>query len=233
MDKPVCLVTGVGPGTGAAVARRFARGGFEVAMLARNGERLAALEHEVAGAHAYPCDVTDEAATNAVIERVRADLGAPRVFVHNAVGGAFGNFLEIDPDVLRRNFEVNVMALLNISRALAPSMIEAGDGAIMITANTAARRGKAHFAGFAPSKAAQRILGESMARELGPKGVHVGIVMIDAVIDLAWTRKRWPDAPDEFFARPAAIADVIWDMVHQDRSTWAYEIEIRPFGENW
>ena len=194
--SPVAVVTGVGPGTGAAIARRFAHDGYAVAMLARDRKRLALLEQEVVRSHAYPCDVTDEAQLDATLEVIRAELGTPRVLIHNAVGGAFGNFLEIDPQVLNRNFQVNTMALLYLARRLAPAMVAAGEGAIIATGNTSAFRGKANFAGFAPTKAAQRILAEAMARELGPKGVHVAYVMIDAVIDLEWTRKRWPDAPD-------------------------------------
>ena len=231
--SPVAVVTGVGPGTGAAIVRRFARGGYAVAMLARNHERLAALEREITHARAYPCDVTDEAQLDATLEAIRADLGAPKALVHNAVGGAFGNFLEIDPQVLNRNFQVNTMVLLYLTRRLAPAMVAAGEGAIITTGNTSAFRGKANFAGFAPTKAAQRILAESIARELGPKGVHVAYVMIDAVIDLEWTRKRWPDAPDHFFIRPAAIAEEVWHVAHQDRSAWSFNVELRPFRETW
>jgi NAD(P)-dependent dehydrogenase (short-subunit alcohol dehydrogenase family) len=232
-QMPVALVTGVGPGTGAAIARRFARGGYAVAMLARNRERLGLLEREIANSRAYPCDVTDEAQLASTIEAIRADLGTPRVLIHNAVGGAFGNFMEIDPEVLSRNFQVNTMALLHLARRLAPAMIEAGQGAIIASGNTSALRGKANFAGFAPTKAAQRILSESIARELGPKGIHVAYVLIDAVIDLEWTRRRFPDAPDEFFIKPAAIADEVWHVVHQDRSAWSFNVEVRPFRETW
>ena len=167
------------------------------------------------------------------IEAVRAELGAPKVLIHNAVGGAFGNFMQIDPEVLNRNFQVNTMALLYLARRLAPAMVAAGEGAIIASGNTSALRGKAGFAGFAPTKAAQRILAESIAREVGPKGVHVAYVLIDAVIDLEWTRKRWPDAPDAFFIKPAAIAEEIWHVAHQDRSAWSFNVEIRPFGETW
>jgi short-subunit dehydrogenase len=206
-DKPVVVVTGVGPGTGAAIARRFAHGGYAVAMLARNRDRLTLLEREIPG--------------------------VPKVLIHNAVGGAFGNFMQIDPEVLNRNFQVNTMALLHLARRLAPAMVTAGEGAIIASGNTSALRGKAGFAGFAPTKAAQRILAESIAREVGPKGVHVAYVLIDAVIDLEWTRKRWPDAPDAFFIKPAAIADEIWHVTHQDRSAWSFNVELRPFGETW
>jgi NAD(P)-dependent dehydrogenase (short-subunit alcohol dehydrogenase family) len=231
---PVALVAGVGPGTGAAIARRFARGGYTVAMLARNKERLDELEHEIEHARGYQCDVTDEAQLDTTIERVRAELGAPKVLVHNAVGGALGTFLEIDPEVLNSNFQVNTMALLYLARRLAPAMIEAGEGAIIVTGNTSALRGRAKFAGFAPTKAAQRILAEAIAREVGPKGVHVAYVVIDAVIDLEWTRAMFskPEG-DPFFIKPSAIADEVWHVVNQERSAWSFNVEIRPFSENW
>ena len=233
MSPKVAVVSGVGPGTGAAITRRFAAGGYRVAMLARDGERLATLEKEIAGAHAFPCDVTDEAQIARALAGIRAQLGTPSVLIHNAVGGAFGSFLDIDPQVLVDNFRVNVMGLLHLARGLAPGMVDAGTGAIIATGNTSALRGKANFAGFAPTKAAQRILAESMARDLGPKGVHVAYLVIDAVIDLAWTRRMFPSAADDFFVRPAAIADEIWHVAHQDRSAWSFNVEIRPFGENW
>ena len=233
MPNPVVVVTGAGPGTGAAIARRFSRGGYAVAMLARSRDRLIALEREIEGARAYPCDVTDEAALQRTLDAVSAEQGTPKVLVHNAVGGTFGNFLEIDPEVLNRNFQVNTMALLHLARRLAPAMVAAGEGAIITTGNTSAIRGKAGFAGFAPTKAAQRILAESIAREVGPKGVHVAYVMIDAVIDLEWTRQMFPNAPDEFFIKPAAIAEEVWHVAHQDRSAWSFNVELRPFRETW
>lgn len=232
MDTPTCVVTGVGPGTGTALVERFAQD-YEVAMLARTGERLAELAARIPNAHAYPCDVADFAALRATLTQIEADLDAPQVLLHNAVGGAFGDFLSIDPEVLNRNFQINTMALLHLGQALAPAMIERGSGAIVITGNTSAYRGVANFAGFAPTKAAQRILAESMARHLGPQGVHVGFVAIDAVIDLEWTRKRYGDKPDDFFCKPADIAGECWRIAHQPRSAWSFSSIIRPFGENW
>jgi NADP-dependent 3-hydroxy acid dehydrogenase YdfG len=232
-SNPVAIVTGVGPGTGASIARRFAQGGYKVAMLARNRARLEALEREINGSRAYTCDVTDEARLDTTIEAIRTELGTPRVLVHNAVGGAFGSFLEIDPAVLNQNFQVNTMALLHLARRLAPAMVAAKDGVIVATGNTSALRGKASFAGFAPTKAAQRILAEAIAREVGPKGVHVAYLVIDAVIDLEWTRKRFASAPDDFFIKPAAIADEIWHVAHQDKSAWSFNVEVRPFKETW
>jgi NADP-dependent 3-hydroxy acid dehydrogenase YdfG len=227
--KPLALVTGVGPGTGAAVARRFAEGGYRVAMLARDVDRLAALEAEIPDSIAAPCDVRDAAALEAVIARV----GAPKVVVHNAVGGAFGRFMDIDPAVLQRNFEINTMALLHLARLTTPAMVEAGEGALIVTGNTSAQRGKPHFAGFAPTKAAQRILAESIARDLGPKGVHVAYLIIDAVIDVPWQRERLPDAADDFFIRPAAIAEEVFHLAHQPRDAWSFLAEVRPFHEPW
>ena len=233
MSRPLALVTGVGPGTGSAIVRRLAAGGYSVAMLARDAERLASLEREVADTKAYPCDVTDIEQLDRTVAAVQGDFGSPSVLVHNAVGGAFGSFQDIDPQILERNFQVNVMAFLHLARRLAPTMVERGEGTIVATGNTSALRGRANFAGFAPTKAAQRILAEAMARDLGPKGVHVAYVVIDAVIDLVWTRKRYVDRPDGFFIKPAAIADEIWHLIHQDRSAWSFNVEIRPFGETW
>jgi NAD(P)-dependent dehydrogenase (short-subunit alcohol dehydrogenase family) len=233
MTAPVCLISGVGPGTGSALARKFAEGGYRVALLARSERRLAALEKELLSAKGYRCDVSDAAQVEAAASAVERDLGNPDVVIHNAVGGAFGTFLEIDPQILNRNFQVNTMGLLYLARQFAPAMVTAGKGAIIATGNTSALRGKPGFAGFAPTKAAQRILAEAMARDLGPKGVHVAYVIVDAVIDLEWTRKRWPDRPDDFFIKPKAIADEIWHIAHQQRSAWSFNVELRPFGESW
>lgn len=233
MTERTCLISGVGPGTGASLSRRFAQGGYRVAMLARDAERLGELEREIEGARGFACDVSDEEAVNDTVARVVETMGQPQVLIHNAVRGTFGGFLELDPADLEENFRVNTMGLLYLARALAPRMIEAGEGVIIASGNTSALRGKPRFAGFAPTKAAQRILAESMARDLGPQGVHVAYVVIDAVIDLAWTRRMFSDRPDEFFIKPDAIADTVFTVAHQDRSAWSFNVEVRPFGEEW
>ncbi len=227
--KPLALVTGVGPGTGAAVVRRFAQGGYRVAMLARDADRLAALEKEIPGTIAVPCDVTDPTA----LEQAVATVGMPQVVVHNAVGGAFGSFMEIEPATLQKNFDINTMALYHLARLTTPAMVAAGEGALIVTGNTSAMRGSAGFAGFAPTKAAQRILAESLARDLGPKGVHVAYLIIDAVIDVPWQRERLPDAADDFFISPASIADEVWHLAQQPRDAWSFLAEVRPFHEPW
>lgn len=231
--KPLAVVTGVGPGTGASVVRRFHEGGYQVAMLARNAARLSELESELPNAFAVPCDVADPDALNKALRTIENRAGAPRVVVHNAVGGAFASFLDLDPEVLLQNFHVNTMALLHLARWAAPHMKEAGEGAIIVTGNTSALRGRAMFAGFAPTKAAQRILAESLARDLGPKGVHVAYLVIDAVIDVPWQRERLKDTPDDFFCHPPAIAAEVFHLAHQPRDAWSFYAEVRPFGETW
>lgn len=233
MADPVCVISGVGPGTGTTLVRRFAAEGYRVAMLARTAERLSDLAAQVPSAKAYVCDVSDASQVDAALGAVERDMGAPSVLIHNAVGGAWGTFSEIEPAVLNQNFQVNTMGLLYLARRVTPSMVAAGKGAIIVTGNTSAQRGRANFAGFAPTKAAQRILAESMARDLGPKGVHVAYMIIDAVIDLPWTRERYKTKPDDFFITPDAIADEAWHIANQPRSAWSFNVELRPFGETW
>ena len=234
VDGGVCVVAGVGPGTGLACAERFARDGrYQVAMLARREAKLAEWARERPGTHAFGCDVTDRASVAAAFAAVREQLGPVDVLVYNAAVGVFAEFMDLDPADMERNFQVNTMGLVHTGQQAAADMLEKGRGSIVITGNTAARRGKAHYAGFAPTKAAQRILGESMARGLGPKGIHVSYLVIDAVISVPWTRERWSDAPDDFFAMPADIAETVWHLAHQPKSAWTYEAEVRPFGETW
>ncbi len=234
MRKPVCLITGVGDGTGAALARRFARGGYQVAMLARNRDRLEALQHEIDDARAYECDISDLDALSEVVHRIRAEMGQPNVLVHNAVSATFKTFLEADSHELEHNFRVNTTSLYQLARELAPAMIKSGQGAIMVTGNTAALRGIPTYAAFAPTKAAQRILAQSLARHLGPKGIHLAYITIDAAIDTPWTRDVFNrDKPDDFFSKPADIADEVFHVAHQPRSTWSFDVEIRPYGEKW
>jgi NAD(P)-dependent dehydrogenase (short-subunit alcohol dehydrogenase family) len=233
VSERVAVVTGVGPGTGAALVRRFAADGYRVAMLARDAGRLTQLASEIPGTAPYPVDVADLDALRATLARLRASLGAPTVLLHNAVAGGFGTYESVKPEDLEHRFRVNVTSLLVLAQELAPGMVTAGGGAIVVTGNTSAWRGKAAFAGFAPTKAAQRVLCESLARALGPQGVHVAYVVIDAVIDVPWTRRAFPDRPDEFFIRPAGIADAVHHLAHQERSAWTFELDLRPFGESW
>ena len=231
--KKICLITGVGPGTGTALVRRFVNGGYTVAMLARNAERLQTLNEEMADAHTYVCDVSDSSSLETTFAQIKADLGAPSIIVHNAVAAERGTYMEIDANRMAKAFEVNTLALLQLARLATPDMVAAGSGAIICTGNTSAYRGRARFAGFAPTKAAQRILLESIAREAGPKGIHAAYIAIDAVIDLEWTREAFAGKPDDFFCQPADIAEECFRIAHQPRSAWTFESVIRPFGETW
>ncbi|MEM7637739.1 MAG: SDR family NAD(P)-dependent oxidoreductase [Pseudomonadota bacterium] len=228
-----CLITGVGPGTGRALVERFAADGYQVAMMARSSDRLQEIESNTPGSRAFTCDLSDTAQLTAQVDTIKSSLGSPTIVIHNAVGGAFGSFLDIQPEQLEQNFQINTMALLHLARLTVPDMIAQGGGALLCTGNTSAYRGKAQFAGFAPTKAAQRILLESIARDAGPKGVHAAYVAIDAVIDVPWTRERFADKPDDFFCKPADIAEECFHVAHQSKSAWASEVVIRPFGENW
>ena len=233
MTAPVALVAGVGRGTGGAVARRFATAGYRVALLARSEGRLKEFEAKLDGSLAIPCDVSNEAAINEAVAICMSEMGVPDVVVHNAPRGVFGTFQEIDPKDMEEAFRVNAMSLLYLARAVAADMINRGSGAIIVTGNTSAFRGKPDYSGFAPTKAAQRILAESMARDLGPKGIHVAYVMIDAVIDLRWTRRSRPHLKDEDFAKPDDLAESIFQVSQQPRSAWTFNMDLRPFKEIW
>jgi len=233
MSKKVALVTGVGPGTGSSIARRFSDGGYKVAMIARDKERLKSLEDELEDSKGYSCELRNQEYLNSTVDNIIKDFGYPDVFIHNAVRGTRGNFLEFTSEELQSNFDINVLALHRIAQKVAPEMIKKNKGAIIVTGNTSAHRGKANFGGTASTKAAQKILTESFARYLNPKGIHVAYITIDAAIDLEWTRKAWPDKPDDFFIQPDDIASEVWHITHQSKSAWTFDHWLRPFGENW
>jgi NAD(P)-dependent dehydrogenase (short-subunit alcohol dehydrogenase family) len=233
MSGRVCLVTGVGQGNGAALARRFAGEGYRVAMLARSAERLRDLEEAIPGTRGYPTDVGDAAAVHETCARVRAELGSVDVLLHNAGSGTFGPILEVTPEAFEESWRVNALALLLLIRELVPDMLKAGHGVIVVTGATASWRGGAGTAAFAAAKSAQRSLAQSAARSLGPQGIHVAYVIVDGVIDMPRTRAFFGDRPDEFFLAPDAIAQTVFHIAQQDRSAWTFELDLRPFGEKW
>lgn len=148
--------------------------------------------------------------------------------------GEFKTLAEADPVTFEKMFRVNVTALRVLAQSVLPAMVTAGEGVLIVTGNTAAWRSKPAAGMFAPTKAAQRILAESMARDFGPKGVHVAYVTIDAAIDTPWTRDSiFPGKPDEFFCKPSANAEAIYHVAHQDRSAWSFAVEVRPYHETW
>jgi len=232
-EKPVCVVVGVGPGNGAAFARRFAREGYRVALLARGRELTDALARELEGARAYTCDVSDAAAIDATFDAIERELGAPAVVIYNAGSGVFGGFEEVSPADFEKAWRVNALGLYLVARRVAPAMREAGRGALIIVGATASRRGVPRTAAFAPAKAAQRSLAESLARTLWPAGVHVALIIIDGVVDLPRTRAFMKDKPDSFFVKPEDVAETAAHLVRQGRSAWSFEVEARPFGESW
>jgi len=231
--SPVCIVTGVGAGTGVAICRRFAREGYRVAMIARSPDTLAEFEADIPGTIAFPTDVTDEDALRASLGRVRQEVGAARVLVHNAGNASFGDLRNVDTAKFEQAWRINTLALFVCGQEVAPGMIAAGGGTILVTGATASLRGGAAFAAFASAKAGQRALAQSMARLLGPKGVHVAYVVIDGVIDMPRTRESMANAPKEPFLAPDAIAETYWQVASQDRSAWTFELDLRPFTEKW
>lgn len=223
----VCVVVGVGQGNGAACVRRFVGDGYEVAMLARSEVHAAEHTRYVA------CDVSDAASIARAFVEIRATLGEPEVVVYNAGSGVFKDVESITADDLESAFRVNTVGLFHVSREVIPAMKAAGKGTIIVIGATASRRGGKQTAAFAPAKAAQRSLCESMARQLGPAGIHVALVVVDGIIDLERTRKRLPDRPEDFFIKPDDIATTVSAVVAQPRSAWTFELEVRPFGETW
>lgn len=233
MAKKVCVVAGVGPGLGKACCELYASKGYTIIMLARNATYLEQLAAEIDNSVAITIDLTDEDAVNREFAGILERYGAIDVLVYNAARGSFGNFLELDPRELQANFAINTMGLLYSARAVAPSMIARSKGSIMVTGNTAATRGGANFAMFAPSKGAARLLAQSMAKYLHPKRVHVAFLVIDAAIDGPFARKLAPAESDDFFIQPSAIADAIWFLDQQPENSWTFELDLRPHRENW
>lgn len=231
--KRVCAIVGVGPGNGAAFARRFAAEGYSVALLARRTDLSRELAAELPGAHAYACDVGDATSVAQAFAAIRADLGEVAVVVYNAGSGAWGSIEEVTAEAFETNWRVNALGAFLVAKEVIPAMKSAGAGAFVFVGATSSRRGGAKTAAFAPAKAAQRSLAESMAKHLWPSGIHVSLIVLDGVVDSARTRERMPDKPDSFFVKPADVADLAFRLTEQPRSAWSFEVEARPFGENW
>lgn len=233
MAYPVCAIVGAGPGNGLALARRFASAGYRVALLARSKQPLQELAARINGAAAYACDVGDSEQVDAAFGAISADLGPVTTLLYNAGAAVFGNIDQIEVDDLESAWRTNALGLFQCTRAVLPQMRAAEAGQIMITGATASKKGGANFAGFASAKAAQYSLAQSLARQLGPEGIHVAIAIIDGVIDIPRTRRRMPDKPDEDFLNPEAIAESIYQVTQQPRSAWSFEFDLRPHTENW
>ena len=235
-SSSVCMITGVGDGTGAYTARRFAKAGYRIAMIARDKARLSNLETEIPGSKGFICDVSDLHLLQETCAKIKDTMGGPEILIHNAVKGNFEKLLEGRPEWLEENFRINTTSLMYLAHAVIPDMVKNKKGVIIVTGNTAAKRGVASTPYFAPTKAAQRILAQSLAKDFGPKGIHVAYVMIDAFINTPWTRKRIKaqiNQPDNIFTQPQDIANEIYHIAHQNRSAWSFDVEIRPDIEKW
>jgi NAD(P)-dependent dehydrogenase (short-subunit alcohol dehydrogenase family) len=233
MTQPVCVIVGAGPGNGAAFARRFARAGHRVALLARDPAGLAHLTAELPGARGYACDAMQPAEVEDAFTRIRTDLGPVGVLIYNASTRDFGNLDHTDPATFERAWRVNALGCLLAARQVVADMRRAGAGSIVVIGATASLKGAAGFVAFGSAKAAQRSLAQSLARQLGPEGIHVAHVVIDAVVDMPASRAMLPDRPDDFFAQPADIADSVYFLTQQPRSAWTFELDLRPFAETW
>jgi NAD(P)-dependent dehydrogenase (short-subunit alcohol dehydrogenase family) len=233
-SQPVCVINGVGPGNGAAFARRFAAAGYRVALIARSADFCDSLAAEIGdSAHAYQCDIGDPTGVSETFARIREALGPVEVLLHNAGAGIWGDFESLELSAFEQSWRVNTLGLVAAARAVAPDMRRAGHGSIVVTGATASRRGAAKTAAFASAKGAQRNLTESLAKQLWPDGIHVSTIMIDGIVDLPRTRERLPDKPDTFFLDPDDVAETAYWLVQQPRSAWSFEVEARPFGESW
>ncbi|SDI56019.1 Short-chain dehydrogenase [Paraburkholderia steynii] len=230
---PVAVVVGAGPGNGEALAKRFAEAGYAVALLARDQARVTVLANQVPNSRGYACDVADAEAVSTVFERIRSDLGEVDVLLFNAGSGVFGDIETITPEQFEDSWRVNALGGFLCAKQIIPSMVERGRGSIIFIGATASRRGGVNTAAFAPAKAAQRSLAESMARKLWPMGIHVALVVIDGIVDLPGARKHFADKPAEAFVSPAALAETAYWLTAQDRQAWSFEVEARPFLETW
>jgi NAD(P)-dependent dehydrogenase (short-subunit alcohol dehydrogenase family) len=231
--KKVCVVVGVGPGNGAALGRRFAHEGYAVALLARTEDTSRTLAATLPDARAYACDVSDIESISDTFAAIERDMGPVHTLVYNAGSGVWGTVEEIDAAALESAFRVNARGLLLTAQKVIPAMKAQGEGNIVVIGATSSRRGLARTAAFAPAKAAQKSLTESMARHLWPKNIHVCLIIIDGVVDLPRTRAMFKDKPDEFFVAPDDLADTAFHLTLQPRSAWSFEVEARPFRENW
>lgn len=236
-EAKVVAVVGVGPGLGSALAVRFARGGFAVALVARRDSSLQPVQAEIesfgAVARPYVADASDEASVHATFARVREEMGAPEVLLYNAGAFQAGGVLELSATAFEQAWRVNCLGGLLAAQAVLPAMLERGRGSIIFSGATASVRGSARFAGLAVGKFGLRALAQSMARELGPKGIHVAHVVLDGGIDSERARKMFADRDPRAFLAPTAIAENYWNLHAQDPSTWSQEIDLRPSVEKF
>lgn len=238
--KSVALVVGAGDHLGSAIARRFAAGAFHVVATRRRGDLqplVASVEAIGGSITAIHSDARDEEQVKGLMDRIEADIGPLGVVVFNVGGNVRHPILETTSRVYRKVWEMCAFAGFLVGREAARRMLERGEGTILFTGATASLRGAGGYSAFAGGKHALRALAQSMARELGPKGIHVGHIVIDGPIDNRSTRALFPewfkDRPADGILQPADIAEIYWLLHGQPRTAWSFEIDVRTFVEPW
>jgi len=231
-DGSVAVVVGAGAGLGAGLARRFVAGGMEVAVASRDAARARHLAGEV-GAHGYACDATDEASVDQLFRQVSGELGEPALVVYNASGFLHRSVLEIEADEFESQWRTTCLGAFLVGREAARRMAGNGGGTLIFTGATACYKGSANFAGFAVGKFGLRGLAQSMARELGPKRVHVALVNIDGEINGPAHAHEIPEKGIDALLDPDAIAETYWSLHNQHHTAWTHEIDLRPAIERW
>jgi NAD(P)-dependent dehydrogenase (short-subunit alcohol dehydrogenase family) len=237
------LVVGAGPGVGASVARAFAREGLAVCLTRRprNLPELEALAAEIGAdggeAHAFGVDAREDADMIALFDRIEAEIGPLEVVVFNIGANVWFPIVETTTRVYTKVWEMAALSGFIAGREAARVMSPRGRGAILFTGATASVRGRAEFAAFSGAKHALRALAQSMARELGPKGIHVAHVICDGAIDGTFSRQRYDDVEARLAAdailKPDEIArNYVW-LYKQGRSAWTFEMDLRPWTEPW
>jgi NAD(P)-dependent dehydrogenase (short-subunit alcohol dehydrogenase family) len=242
MDKlPVAVVAGVGEGLGYALARRFAQAGYHVALAARTADRLARLAAEIqkSGGKAFPAptDLREEQEVMALFDALESEHGPVEVAAFNAGANFRASIHDTPADMFEKIWRLGCYAGFLFGREAARRMAPRGKGTILFTGATASIRGSSHFAAFAAAKNGLRAVAQSMARELGPKGIHVAHVVIDGMIDTAAVRQRFAErvkdlGPDAMLDT-AAIAELFYQIHAQPRSAWTFEADLRPYGEKF
>ncbi|CAF3192839.1 unnamed protein product [Rotaria socialis] len=236
--KAVAVIIGVGPGLGASLAKRFAAGGYSIGLIARKESSLQPVQSELEQsghtAMSVTADAGDAASIKNAIDTIRKKFdNDPEVLLYNASGFFYGGILDLKPEVLQAALNTTVIGALAASQEVLPGMIKNGKGTILFTGATASLRGSANFAGFAISKFGLRALGQSMARELGPQGIHVAHIVIDGGIHSPNQAESQPDKDIDSFLNSDAIAETYWQLHIQPRSTWTQELDLRPSVEQF
>jgi len=239
--SPVALVIGAGDATGGAIARRFAREGFTACVVRRSADKLAPLVEAIgaAGGRALPfgVDARDEDAVVALVETIERDVGPIGVFVFNVGANVPASVLDQDAKRYYKIWEMACFAGFLTAREVAKRMVTRERGTILFTGATASMRGSANFAAFAGAKHGLRALAQSMARELGPRGIHVGHVVVDGGIDTEFIRTQFPERyalkERDGILNPDHIAENYWLLHSQPRDAWTFELDLRPWIERW